>query len=48
MRIVPDAFGWLLIQYKGKTLQAFRTEKECRQWLADTFRIRRALGMGEG
>jgi hypothetical protein len=45
MKIVPDAFGWFLIRYKGQTLQAFRSEKECRQWLADTLRIRTAMGV---
>lgn len=43
IKLVPDAFGWILIQYKGVTLQAFRTEKECRQWLADTARIRSVM-----
>lgn len=41
----PDAFGWHHIQHKGITLQCFRTTKECRQWLADTARIRRAFGL---
>ena len=43
-RIVPDAFGWFLIlNAAGETLQAFRTESECRAWLADTVAIRAAL-----
>lgn len=45
IRIVPDAFGWLLIRYGSTTLQAFKTERECRSWLADTARIRRAMGV---
>jgi hypothetical protein len=45
IRIVLDAFGWLLIQYKGRTLQAFKTEKECREWLGDTFVWRKLHGI---
>lgn len=45
MKIIPYAFGWYLIQWHGTTLQAFRTEKECRQWLADTWTIRHIFGM---
>ena len=40
-----DIWGWHHITWGGKTLQAFRTEGECRQWLADTYRIRRAMGI---
>lgn len=43
-KITSDSFGWFLIQQNHNTLQAFRTEGECRQWMADTTRIRRALG----
>lgn len=46
IKLVPDAFGWILIKHKHETLQAFRTEKECREWLADTSRIRKLLGKG--
>lgn len=43
-RITPlDAFGWHHIIANNQTLQCFRTEKECRQWLADTARIRAVL-----
>jgi hypothetical protein len=42
-KIEKDAFGWLLIKQAGRTLQAFRSESECRAWLADTARIRRAM-----
>lgn len=45
IKIVPDAFGWLLIQHNGVTLQAFRRENECRAWLADTAVIRRVMGV---
>jgi hypothetical protein len=40
----PDPFGWYPINQWGETLQLFRTEKECRQWLADTARIRGIVG----
>lgn len=46
IKFVLDAFGWYLIKCKGQTLQAFRSEKECRQWVADTHRIRTLLGKG--
>lgn len=36
IRFETDAFGWILIRSKGETLQAFKTEKECRQWVADS------------
>jgi hypothetical protein len=45
IKLVPDAFGWILIQHKGVTLQGFRTEKECRQWLADTWVIRKIFNI---
>ena len=44
IRITLDAFGWYLIQHNDETLQGFKTEKECRQWLADTARIRFVMG----
>ena len=43
--IEADAFGWYLIRHAKTTLQAFRTERECRQWLADTHRIRTVKGI---
>lgn len=46
--ITPDAFGWFLIKQGHRTLQAFRSEGECRQWLADTARIRRVIGTSYG
>ena len=46
MRIELDVFeDWYLIRHKGETLQAFRTVEECRAWVADTARVRRALGI---
>jgi hypothetical protein len=44
-----DAFGWhsIITVRNGArvTLQCFRSAKECRQWVADTARIRTALGL---
>jgi hypothetical protein len=45
-RIQLDRYGWyhiILQKPPFATLQCFRTEKECRQWLADTWRIRNVL-----
>jgi hypothetical protein len=44
IRITQDAFGWYLIQHKGRTLQAFKTEEACRAWLAATFVWRKLFG----
>lgn len=43
--IFLDVWGWYNIMYGSSTLQCFRTEKECRQWLADTYRIRKVMGV---
>lgn len=45
IKIVLDAFGWYLIQHKGVTLQAFKTESDCRGWLADTYKRRKLYGI---
>ena len=45
IKIVLDAFGWYLIQHKGVTLKAFKTESECRGWLADTYKWRKLYGI---
>lgn len=39
----PDVFGWYSIIWRGEVRQCFRTEKECRGWIADTARLRRAI-----
>lgn len=39
----PDVFGWYHIIWCDATVQCFRSEKECRQWIADVAPLMRAM-----
>jgi hypothetical protein len=38
-KIAPAPFGWFDIIFRGHVLQAFRSEPECRAWIAENARF---------